>query len=108
MVKRLKAKCRQGTGKIRRLLVSKLRKDYVAKQEELRQGECIRCGTCCKLLFNCPYLVELSGGSYSCKIHQKRPLNCRIFPIDHHDIKDRDSKCPDIPCGFSFPRRDED
>ena len=107
MVKHLRAKCRQGTGKIRRLLIVKLRKEYVQRQERLRRGECKRCGACCKLLFNCPYLHEHPDGTYSCAIHQKRPHNCRIFPIDENDIKDRDTKYPGRPCGFYFPPRPE-
>lgn len=105
MVRRLRAKCRQGAGKLRRLLLGKLRAGYVLAQEKLRQGACKRCGACCKLLFHCPYLQEHEDGTYSCKIHKKRPLNCRVFPIDEHDIRDRDSRYPGTICGFSFPPR---
>lgn len=84
------------------MLVVRLRKRYIEEQEKKRQGQCNRCGACCKLLFNCPYLEEKADGSFNCKIHQKRPFNCRVFPIDQSDIKDRDSKHPTQPCGFYF------
>jgi hypothetical protein len=39
-----------------------------------------------------------------CMIHERRPPNCRIFPVDRRDLSDRDQIAPDRPCGFSFQR----
>ncbi|MBR9678742.1 MAG: hypothetical protein GON13_00555 [Nanoarchaeota archaeon] len=46
---------------------------------------CLRCGNCCKLRVNripfskgnCNYLVE----NNVCKIYDKRPRTCRVFPF---------------------------
>lgn len=102
MVRRLHATYRQGFGKIRRFLQARFRKHYIRHQEQVRKGECVRCGTCCKLLFNCPFLEELPGGASRCRIHQKRPMNCRIFPVNAKDIRDRNTKNPHTPCGYHF------
>lgn len=107
VMKRLAGKFRQGSGKLRRLVLARLGKNYVRRQEELRKGTCKRCGACCKLLFNCPFLSERADGSYSCRIHNRRPENCRMFPVDHHDLRDRDVLMPNQSCGFHFPQRQE-
>ncbi len=105
--RKIKAKARQGVGKLRRLIISKFCHNYIKEQEQAREGDCVRCGACCKLLFNCPFLVEQEDGNFSCKIHEIKPKNCRIFPIDAHDIKDRNTKFPDVKCGFHFPNKNE-
>lgn len=93
---------RQGTGKVRRFVAHTLRKKHVAHCLEIRQGECARCGACCKLLFKCPFLDTMPDGSTSCRIHEKRPMNCRIFPLDMKDIAER-GFFMDKPCGYHFP-----
>jgi Fe-S-cluster containining protein len=37
-----------------------------------------------------------------CTIHEYKPSNCSLFPIDERDLRDRDIIAPDSPCGFSF------
>lgn len=69
---------------------------------EQRKGDCGRCAACCKLLFKCPFLDE-SGPIASCSIHDRRPDNCKFFPIDPRDLADRDFVDPENPCGFFFP-----
>jgi len=88
-------------GKVRRLYYGVFRPGYVRRKAAQRRGECRRCGTCCKLVFVCPRLDE-SGDVPTCKIHDDKPLNCRIFPIDERDLRDRDMVCPDEKCGFYF------
>ena len=85
-------KLREAEGKIRRLYLSHLQKQYVRKMVPLRQGECQRCARCCQLLFHCPFLVDKK-----CTIYDKRFAPCRAFPIDHHDLADVDNLC-----GFKY------
>lgn len=101
----LAGKSRLGWGKIRRFCLGHFQPGYIKQQDGLRQGQCLRCGKCCKLLYTCPYLEEFGDGSSSCRIHQDRPINCRIFPLDQRDIQDRNLLVPPgqyRPCGFSF------
>jgi hypothetical protein len=105
LTKKMKAKVRQGVGKLRRFALGSLAETYVAKQHARREGACVRCGVCCRLLFRCPCLETLPDGVASCRIHAKRPRNCRIFPVSESCIRDRDSLAPGIPCGYRFKTR---
>ncbi|MBS3822162.1 MAG: hypothetical protein KGY81_10415 [Phycisphaerae bacterium] len=107
-MKRIRRHVRQGLGKVRRFANGALRQGHVARKLRRRQGECIRCGTCCKLLFKCPFLEELHDGSTRCLIHDKRPQNCRIFPVDERCIEERNLLLPGVPCGYTFADTDED
>jgi hypothetical protein len=89
-------------GKVRRFYLHQFRRRYVEEQVAKRQGDCGRCAACCKLLFRCPFLDD-SGPLPTCSIHDRRPDNCRFFPIDPRDLADRDLVDPTNPCGFSFP-----
>jgi hypothetical protein len=90
-------------GVIRRLLLYFVNRRYINKNYLKRHGKCLRCGACCKLGFKwCPYLRLETDGEYFCKKHESfRIPNCKIFPIDTRDIKDRNiiSK---KPCGYYF------
>ena len=90
-----------GWGKIRRAYLVHLRKDYVTQQLSQRQGECQRCGACCRLMFNC-WLISSHNGDAVCRRYLARSQVCHIFPIDERDIKDRNLVKPEIKCGFSF------
>ncbi len=94
---------RHGLGKARRFAYNHLRHNYVDTRLALRRGDCARCGACCKLLFKCPFLADLPDGNTYCRIHAGRPGNCRLFPLDKADLKDRDLLRPDQPCGYWFP-----
>lgn len=89
-------------GKIRRFLLGKLRPGYVLRMQAARQGDCTRCGSCCKLLYQCPFLDESSFPAM-CTIHETRPENCRIFPVDSRDLTDRNFVQLKMNCGYSFP-----
>ncbi len=102
MRKSISAKIIQGKGKIRRFLLAHFRHKYIIEQKRKRQGECRRCGVCCKLLVNCIMLTQDDEGNYICKIHNRKPSNCNLFPIDEKDLKDRDTILPDVPCGYTF------
>jgi len=88
-------------GKVRRFYYHTFRRDYVIRKKRIRHGECARCGTCCKLLFNCVFLDESQSPSL-CKIHNSRPMNCRIFPVDREDLLDRDIVDRSKRCGYYF------
>ena len=104
-----RAKLRLAWGKVRRFYQGRLRKDYVESQAKLRKGQCLRCGQCCKLLYACPELETLPDGSTQCRIHEKRPINCRIFPVDPRDLEDRNlvgENGSGKVCGFIFVESD--
>ena len=60
--------------KLKRTLTSIL---SVAKN---RQGQCIRCGACCKLPNVCPWLDFDEENKAICRHYHLRPLNCRKYP----------------------------
>lgn len=98
----LRARILLGWGKVRRLFIYLFLKKHLERLPRLRSGECGRCGACCKLLYRCPYLEEDGEGKTKCIIHEKRPPNCRIFPMDLRDIRDRDLIMPHKPCAYTF------
>ena len=93
-------------GTLRRLFWNVCRPGYVRASLAQRLGECRRCGTCCRLLWRCPYFHD-DDGIPSCRLYTRyRPPNCSNFPIDHRDLADRDLVSPNEPCGFSWARKD--
>lgn len=88
-------------GKVYRFYVGHFRKSLVRRSLAKRKGECVRCGTCCQLLFRCAFAKECSEGM-GCRIYTKRPVNCRIFPINNRDLSDRDILMPGRRCGYHF------
>lgn len=85
-------------GKVRRMIAVHFRKDYVAHQLQIREGECRQCGTCCNFSFACPLLTRRRR----CMVYGVcRPLSCRLFPLDQRDIDDVVS-CGGS-CGYRFP-----
>ena len=88
---------RQAIGKARRFFRANI---YTAKNEELlarRQGECTRCGACCKILVRCPFLDEVDG-EYSCQIYGEHFAQCRIFPLTEKDLRE----IVEEDCGYYF------
>lgn len=45
-----------------------------------RQGDCVRCGDCCKLPYPCPFLRMDDQGLSSCAVYHLRPPSCRKYP----------------------------
>jgi hypothetical protein len=90
-----------GWGKVRRFYLGTFRKEYVRRSLQRRVGNCNRTGACCRLMFTCPMLDQRSD-PVRCSIHEIKPRNCNLFPIDERDLRDRDIIAPDSPCGFSF------
>jgi hypothetical protein len=85
-------------GKVRRAVVgTMLSEEDRAGIAGARQGECNRCGACCKILFTCPFLVE-DNGLFSCSVYDQRPPSCRLFPMVPADLREVDR------CAFSFAK----
>jgi len=61
---------------------------------DVREGACLQCGACCRLVHRCPFLSR----DNRCKIYgASRPGNCTSFPIDERDLRE-------VPagCGYRF------
>ena len=93
---------RQALGKVRRFFLIKLKKPYFEQQMEERQGECNQCGNCCELLFKCPFLVKVEGGSSLCSIYENRPKQCAAFPIDNRCLSE-----VDFDCSYTFGKKQD-
>jgi len=89
-------------GKLRRWALNTFNRDYVRLSLMRRNGECVRCGACCKLGFVCPLLERDETHSTRCVAHAGRNKNCFVFPIDESDLRDRDLVNPGTRCGYSF------
>jgi len=89
-------------GKVRRFFYIFFRPGYVEYWRARRRGSCRNCGACCQLAHRCPHLKRRPDGSTYCAIYPLRPPNCRAFPIDPQDLRDRDIIMPQTPCGFYF------
>jgi len=66
-----------------------------------RQGECNRCGACCKLPYPCPFLRFDDDGLSSCAVYHVRPPSCRKYP------RTADENLTPEQCGFSFASTQE-
>jgi len=91
------------SGVIRRFLIYIFCNNFIINNASKRNGKCLQCGACCKLAFKrCPYLVFDTDGKSSCmKYYKCRMPNCKSFPIDYRDIKERDI-ISENPCGYYF------
>ena len=78
----------QARGKVRRFIQSNFQKAATEQALARRQGDCNRCGACCKILFKCPFLGEDADGQFTCKIYDKRFAQCRMFPIHAKDLRE--------------------
>jgi Fe-S-cluster containining protein len=86
----------QARGKVRRFIQSTFRPKRTAEMMSHRSGECNRCGACCKILFQCPFLFTDDDGQYSCRIYEKRFTQCRLYPIQAKDLRE-------VPeCSYTF------
>ncbi|MEE9229132.1 MAG: hypothetical protein V3U86_00340 [Acidobacteriota bacterium] len=88
----LKFRFAQAAGKARRFYKSTFTPRETARLVESRQGECNRCGRCCKILFHCPFLRE-ENESYSCRIYGHHFAACKLFPIEPRDLLELGGEC---------------
>ena len=91
----------QARGKLRRFVQAKILKQDPAPLLAKRQGDCNRCGACCKILFKCPFLIEDTSQPgqvlYSCSIYGKYPNQCQLYPLVPKDLEEIEE-----PCGYTF------
>jgi len=85
----------EGWGKLRRFLLTHFRPGYVMRMRKRRRGACVRCGSCCSVMFRCPHLER----DNHCAIYKRRYTQCDAFPIDHRDLRYREEVC-----GYYFVR----
>ena len=91
-------------GKARRFFQAKLMREETARGLEARQGECNRCGACCKILFRCPFLGTDEAGQYTCRIYENRAEQCRLFPFNARDLRELTETCSyTFPAGSEVP-----
>jgi Fe-S-cluster containining protein len=83
----------QVRGKLRRFVQAKLIHQDNEALLAKRQGECNRCGACCKILFRCPFLGTDAEGQYTCRIYEKRFSQCRLFPLHAKDLQELGDEC---------------
>jgi hypothetical protein len=78
----------QARGKVRRFIQAKIVRQDTAPLLARREGECNRCGACCKILFRCPFLGTDAEGQYTCRIYETRFEQCRLFPLHPADLRE--------------------
>ena len=80
-------------GKVRRFVQGSLLREDTEPLLARRQGDCNRCGACCKILFRCPFLTTDDEGQYSCRIYKMRFSQCRLFPLRASDLRELSEEC---------------
>ncbi len=83
----------QVRGKVRRFIQASLLNEDTEPLLAQRRGECNRCGACCKILFQCPFLGTDAEGQYTCRIYDKRFAQCRLFPLHARDLLELGEQC---------------
>jgi hypothetical protein len=78
----------QARGKVRRFVQAKLMRQDTDALLARRQGDCNRCGACCKILFRCTFLATDAEGQYTCRIYERRFAQCRLFPLHAEDLRE--------------------
>ena len=91
----------QARGKVRRFVQASVLREDPAPLLSRRQGECNRCGACCKILFQCPFLATDEEGQYVCRIYEKRFAQCRLFPLRAKDLLEVEQ------CSYTFEEQTE-
>ena len=94
-------KTMQLRGKLRRFVQAKILVQDTGALLARRNGECNRCGDCCKILFKCPFLATNEDGEYSCRIYERRFAQCRLFPLHAQDLREVKN------CSFTFAEAPE-
>ena len=77
-------------GALRRTFLGRFLPDnLVLRYKAYQRGECNRCGLCCKIQFQCPFLVDEGPYNTHCSIYTTphAPNACLKFPLDPLDLK---------------------
>jgi hypothetical protein len=83
----------QVRGKVRRFIQASVLKEDTEALLARRKGDRNRCGACCKILFQCPFLGTDAEGQYTCRIYDKRFAQCRLFPLRAQDLRELGEEC---------------
>jgi uncharacterized protein len=83
----------QARGKVRRFIQANLLREDTDALLAKRKGDCNRCGACCKILFQCPFLATDAEGQYTCRIYDRRFAQCRLFPLHAADLRELGEQC---------------
>lgn len=96
---------RQAYGTFRRWLFSTfLPERILTRWRPFRQGECNRCGMCCKIVLRCPFLHEADQQT-ACLIYTSTrhvPPPCLSYPFDPADLADVQRAIAPAICPFTF------
>lgn len=84
---------RQLTGKFRRFYYASVATSGTAERLAKRDGDCNRCGACCKILYRCPFLAEPEPGVYACRIYGHHFAQCKLYPLTPADLTEIDGEC---------------
>jgi hypothetical protein len=90
---------------VHRYFVSILTPESIQKRSKSQlQGECNRCGHCCRIHFNCPFLHTEPDGLTHCTIYLTRhaPKVCVVFPLDPADLAEIKRSIEPATCSFDF------
>lgn len=63
-----------------------------------RKGNCLRCGRCCHASFKCQHLAYDENGLSLCKVYDKKPLMCSLYPYNESDFFDHIKST----CGYKY------
>ncbi len=77
-------------GALRRALLANVLPDNILyRYKAYQRGECNRCGLCCKIQFQCPFLIDEGPFSTRCSIYTTPnvPQACVKFPLDPIDLR---------------------
>jgi hypothetical protein len=78
--------------------------ELLYRWKSYRKGECNRCGACCRIQFECPFVIEDDGPNVThCAIYQidSAPKACHNFPIDPLDLHMLQREIDNV-CTFYF------
>lgn len=65
---------------------------------EKRKGNCLRCGRCCHASFKCQYLEYDENGLSLCKVYDRKPHMCSLYPYNSEDYFDHIKST----CGYKY------
>lgn len=77
-------------GALRRTLLANFLPDNILdRYKAYQRGECNRCGLCCKIQFQCPFLIDEGPYNTRCGIYTTphAPQACVKFPLDPLDLR---------------------
>ena len=77
-------------GALRRTLLANILPDNIVyRYKAYQRGECNRCGLCCKIQFQCPFLIDEGPFNTRCGIYTTphAPQACLKFPLDPMDLR---------------------